>query len=404
MSRILVICEDPIGRQFAGAAMRYVELARALAKKHDVIFLAPRDGDDIPDGITLSRIPLFHTFKLGLEIKMLNPALLKEINQYDFVLSPGGLLASARLLHRIKAKLIIDLFNPSALEDLESARFQQRTFNAKGSSRTIARMLKHGDFFLCQNERQRDLYLGMMLAAGRIDSKTYDSDPSLRGLIDLVPIGLSSTPPQHNKKVLKGVCPGIALSDKVILWWGGIWNWLDPETVIHALALAGQKRGDLRLVFLGVKHPQKPVSPAVQKAVSLSASLGLFNKSAFFVDHWIPHEERGNWLLESDLGIVAHQETLETRFSWRTRVLDYLWAGLPVVTTAGDSMAELVRTEGLGRITPIGDPEKLAGAILSLLDDQNACREMKNKIEAFKPALYWENVISPLEKFISRQQ
>jgi hypothetical protein len=38
-------------------------------------------------------------------------------------------------------------------------------------------------------------------------------------------------------------------------------------------------------------------------------------------------------LREADIGVSLHREDVETRYSFRTRVLDYLWAGLPIITT-----------------------------------------------------------------------
>ena len=52
---------------------------------------------------------------------------------------------------------------------------------------------------------------------------------------------------------------------------------------------------------------------------------------------------------EADLGVSAHRDHLEARYAHRTRLLDYLWAGLPVVATRGDALAELVDRERLGR-------------------------------------------------------
>ena len=63
-----------------------------------------------------------------------------------------------------------------------------------------------------------------------------------------------------------------------------------------------------------------------------------------------------------ELPVVA-LDHLETRFSFRTRMLDYLWATLPIVCTRGDHFAELVEREGLGLTVPYGDPEALAAAI-----------------------------------------
>jgi hypothetical protein len=36
------------------------------------------------------------------------------------------------------------------------------------------------------------------------------------------------------------------------------------------------------------------------------------------------------------IGVSAHPAHLETRFAFRTRMLDYLWAGLPIVSTEGE--------------------------------------------------------------------
>ena len=63
---------------------------------------------------------------------------------------------------------------------------------------------------------------------------------------------------------------------------------------------------------------------------------------------WVPYDEREAYLVEADLGVCAHHDHLEARFSFRTRVLDHFWAGLPSVLTGGDAMGELVERRGLG--------------------------------------------------------
>ncbi|MDQ7029881.1 MAG: hypothetical protein Q9O62_08955 [Ardenticatenia bacterium] len=52
-----------------------------------------------------------------------------------------------------------------------------------------------GDFFICASERQRDWWLGLLEASGRINPYTFGEDPSLRRLIDVVPFGLPEGPP-----------------------------------------------------------------------------------------------------------------------------------------------------------------------------------------------------------------
>ena len=134
--------------------------------------------------------------------------------------------------------------------------------------------------------------------------------------------------------------PGIGADDKILLWPGGIWNWFDPLTVIRAVHELSRRRDDVRLYFLGVKHPnpEVPDMAMAAEAVALADELGLRDRVVFFNFGWVPYAERGRYLLDADVAVSAHFDDIETRFAFRTRLLDCLWAGLPVVTTRGDTL------------------------------------------------------------------
>lgn len=398
MSKILLLSDDIVSSAVAGPGMRYVELARALSKKHKV-WLVVKPGAEINnEGFHVLNLPVFIEFNFGIKVKIPNPALKRELKKYDLIINQGWTLLAFGL-PRTRGKIIMDLYCPWFLENLEAARLNRVRYNSNQLP-SLKKMIKYGDFFICANEKQKDLYLGLILGTKKINPSIYYKDPTLSSLIGMVPTGISSTSPNHTKKVLKGMIPGISQSDKVILWWGGIWDWLDPETAIKAMAQAVKTRKDLRLVFFGIKHPHHPLHNLAQRSIQLARELDLYDKSVFFIQQWIPYEERANYLLESDLGIITHQDTLETRFSWRTRVLDYFWAGLPVVSTEGDSMADLIRFNRLGKTVPPSSPEKLAQTLLEILENSDEYRKIKDNIEKFKPSLYWEKVIGPIERFI----
>ena len=61
----------------------------------------------------------------------------------------------------------------------------------------------------------------------------------------------------------------------------------------------------------------------------LAQTLGLTGEQVFFHETWVPYADRQNWLLDADAGVTTHFEHVETTFAFRTRLLDYLWAGLP---------------------------------------------------------------------------
>src|SRR5262249_46233997 len=120
--------------------------------------------------------------------------------------------------------------------------------------------------------------------------------------------------------------------------------------------------------------------------------------TVFFHD-WIDYAERGRYLLEADVGLSAHVEHVETAYSFRTRVLDYLWAGLPVVTTRGDTLADVVEREGAGVTVPAGDVDALEAALEQLLVDSAARRAAAASARRVADRYRWSQVLAPLVAF-----
>jgi hypothetical protein len=100
--------------------------------------------------------------------------------------------------------------------------------------------------------------------------------------------------------------------------------------------------------------------------------------------------------------LTLHFETLETRLAFRSRVLDYIWAGVPVVAGQGDETANLLDRFGLGRLVPCGDATAVASAIHQLLDEAAAIPA--RQWEAARQALRWEVVAAPLVAFCLNPQ
>jgi glycosyltransferase involved in cell wall biosynthesis len=252
-------------------------------------------------------------------------------------------------------------------------------------------LLRSGDTFLCASERQRDFWLGWLDAAGRVNPYTHGADPGLNSLIRVVPFGLPSVPPQPGPPRFRGVMPGIGADDFLVLWGGGIWDWFDPLTLVRAVGQAADRLPNLRLVFPTPDSPSEavPRMKMAQSARELSDSLGLTGSHVFFGRSWVPYEERGAMLLEADLGVSVHLDSVENRFSFRTRVLDYLWAGLPVLTTEGDSMADLVRAEDLGAVVGYGDVDGLAEALVTLSSDPERRRECAERSAVAARRFHW---------------
>ena len=290
--------------------------------------------------------------------------------------------------------LAVDLYVPVGLEAAElfgGAPKAVRRATLSEAAATLRLELTRADAVFCANERQRDLWTGAALAAGR------DLGDGA-GLVRVMPFGVPDELPVPGSPALKGVVDGVAQGDLVALWAGGLHEWFDPELVIEATARLAPELPRLRLVFLGVSPP----NPALQghsgadRARGAADRLGLTGKSVFFLEGWVPYVDRGRYLLEADIGVSAHHDTLETRYSWRTRLLDHAWAGLPTAATSGDELSERMAAAGAARLAAPGDEDGLAEAMRSLLTSEEARRAAAAAATALAAELCWSRVVRPL--------
>jgi hypothetical protein len=131
----------------------------------------------------------------------------------------------------------------------------------------------------------------------------------------------------------------------------------------------------------------------------LSDELGLTNKCVFFNQTWVNYDDRVNYLLDADIGVSTHFNHLETAYSFRTRILDYLWAGLPIASTQGDTFGDYVAKFDLGRVVEAQDPAALADALETLLFDPEAIQSTTAAVAAFRGRFEWSRAVVPLLAF-----
>ncbi len=394
-TQVLIISSDPLAAKLAGPGIRAMEMARYIAQSCAVTLAAPNRADVSIPGVTCV------AFQPADQAHMLELVALADV-----VVAQGYTFYHYPVIAASKKITVVDLYDPFHLENLEmhtKNRHPQRRELAISDIGVLADQLQLGDFFICASERQRDLWLGALSMTERLSPFSYEQDPTFRTLIDVVPFGLPPSPPIATAPVLKGVVPGIDADDTVVLWGGGIWEWLDPLTIIRAMAAIRERQPAIKLFFLGQHHPNTEVVPVMamyDQAVALAEELGLRNTTVFFNDRWVPYAERQNYLLEADIGVSAHSEHIETRFAFRTRLLDYIWAGLPMIVAEGDALADVVAVRGLGHVVPIGDHAAFAAALLALADDGGDTREpYVAAFAAARAGFTWPTAIAPLARF-----
>lgn len=383
--RALVLSTDPIGPEMPGPAIRAWHLAQVLGEHMEVVLAS-----------TVAVSGEHPNAELALAA---GPVLAELVDGADVLFAPSALVYMARELRETDKPVAVDVYDPSHLENLEMG-----TGDIEAQDKAVARQagvinaaLLRGDFFTCASERQRDFWLGSLSALGRVNAYNYAGDPLLEKLVSVVPYGLPSQPPRRKAHGLRGTVPGIGPFDKVVLWGGGVYNWLDPVSLLRAVDGLRHRVPNLRLVFLGLRHPN-PSVPEMSVATELQAlsdQLGLTGKYVFFNRGWVPYERRADYLLDADVAVSTHLDHLETRYSFRSRVLDYLWAGLPMVLTGGDVLAAEVAAAGLGETVVAGDVPGLEQALARVLSGPAP----RHRFAALAQRYTWQQVAQPLVEF-----
>jgi len=400
--RLLIISHDVVGASMAGPGIRYYHLARVLAQHVPTTLAAPGQEGTAQPLQAAGAQPFAQATYQRRHWESIAPL----VAAADVCLFPSDTADEFPQLAGSRACLIVDGYDPLMAEWLAlSAAAPAAERRAAWQSRMLALARQHqiGDFYVCASERQRDWWLGLLEAAGRINPRTFDADPSLRSLIDVAPYGLPSEPLPAplpvSEGAIKGVWPGISAEDRLLLWGGGLWPWLDPLTAIRAAARLRERHPRLKLVFPGTRHPNpamKGMPDQVEAAKALAAELGVLDSAVHFGD-WMPYARWPHVLQECDVALTLHFDTVETRLAFRSRVLEYIWAGLPIVATGGDATSDLIARCDLGIVTPQSDVEAVAAAIDRLLREGRAGRAAN--FAAARADLSWERAAAPLVRF-----
>jgi len=394
VSIIAILTGEVIGERLAGPAIRAIAMARALCDEHEVTLLASSvDAGaeaQVSDG--------------GFRLDVLSDESAKAASQCEIIILQGDLLDRYPVLAASDACVIADLYDPYHLEVLEqsvSLAPERRRATIAASVSAIGSLLARGDLFLDVGGRQRDLWTGALASAGRVNEFTYADSPDLSRLMLTVPFGLNAEAPEPaTSEVLRGVHGGLGNkgigSDDIILWWGGgIYPWFDPETVIRATAALAAEGHPVHLVFAGSRHPNPDVGETLAaRAAREYVDKNALNEVVTFLD-WVPFADLGGYLLEADVMVSAHRDHVETRYAYRTRLLDGLWAGRPTVATGGDDLMSSIAVAGAGIAIAPGDVDGFANALRVLLDQSTRERFSSCALTHAK-AHTWEVALAPL--------
>jgi glycosyltransferase involved in cell wall biosynthesis len=380
-----LVSSEPLRPVMAGIGIRYVEMARSLGRDGGrVVLVHPGDPGLTPDA---GRSVEARAFAGG--------ALRSLLGDCDAVVAQGQLANDTVLELPPELPIAIDLYDPWLLENLHyTETLGLDPF--RNDHRSWVLQLSRGDFFLCASEEQRDFYLGFLTALGRVNPERLRIDPDLRGLIDVVPFGVPEVLPPHRPWL------DTAAGEAPRLLFGGLYEWYDPWTLLEAL----DSLLDLRWRLLFARNPNAGDPNAGHTPQALlarverwAAERGPGWRDRLELFDWAPFERRFDLLRDVSLLISTHADGIETRLSLRTRFLDAMAAGCPVVTSDGGAVANIVRERGAGWVVPRGDAAALARTLREILATPEAARSRVEIGRATARSFTWSRALEPLARF-----
>jgi len=352
MSRVMLVCPEPLAqRQPAGIGIRFIEMAKVLHDDgHDISLLSPNEGPIAPET-------------------------LRDVSERSDVAVVQGHVANDFFVHARAIPTVVDLYDPFIVENLHYYADRGAEVFTHDHATLINSLLK-GDFFLCASEAQRLFYLGMLIAAGRLNPAIFENDPHLDTLLRIAPFGVAEPRPMPDTR------PHAVL-------FGGIYDWYDPILAIDAIAIARESIHDLTLTF--AYHPNAEATPQSQTERAQK-----YAKSKSFVEFvpWVAYDMRGAWFDRFSAALLTFPQSIETDLSMRTRIYDYLWGGLPIITSSAPGTDEIIERYNAGAVIRGNDPRDYARAIIDAIHQGHAAGT-RDFVEDHQ----WSRTLAPLVEF-----
>jgi glycosyltransferase involved in cell wall biosynthesis len=108
----------------------------------------------------------------------------------------------------------------------------------------------------------------------------------------------------------------------------------------------------------------------------------------------VPYAELLDWTASADIGLTIFQPgyTRSIRYCLPNKLFEYLMAGLPVLSSQLDAIAEVLQTYEVGQILPSLTPSDIGASINAMLADSTALARMRdNALKIVQKEFHWEN-------------
>lgn len=252
-------------------------------------------------------------------------------------------------------------------------------------------VLLKGDVFSVCGIPQKYALIGELDVMKRLNKYTF----SYEFVYPILP-GVENRSINHDRNIIRGKF--VDDDDFVILWCGGYNTWTDINTLFHAIVGAMRENNKIKFVSVGGQIDG-------HDDITYNKFLAMIEKSKysdrFKMMGWRPFSEVHNYYIESNAGINIDKFHYETVLGTRTRLLEMLQAGLPVITSLGCELSYIIKEKNIGLTFPIGDAKFLKNSILKLAKDPNLERYYSTRGKEFvTEELSFKETTKPLRDWI----
>jgi len=309
----------------------------------------------------------------------------RKLIKSDFVIvqsTTGAGFQNASVLPK-SVNLILDGWVPFLAELpcvlLNYNRMYRKIFWTKKFMPQYQDLLKRANCVLYANSRQRYYYEGQMYMIQKLDWSSFKFSPMHK-----IPYGVDKVEKvqkkENNPDILK------------LLWYGPVYPWYSPETLLKEL----KNNKEIQIDFVGVEHPRyKKVYDSYFKKffdeIKDSENIRVIEE---YCDDSL--ELFSNY----DAGIILARDWLEEQYSHRCRILEMVSSGFPVIINKGNSLYE--EFDFLRDYLHPVSSNSIVNDLLKIKENKEKLEIPDESVARIHQILNWGNVLSPLVDYIRK--